>query len=684
MRFLPRMLLRSACFASKSSLFAWASRFLVGQLCLLGLGCLLCLGAVNAQVVDPTDLRRFDADDPDADPNPRNRGPRDQRVIEKDTFGIFAFSANNPNEETAFTDSLLQGWQRYERDRKTEFSYANLGIQGSAAHPLQYQAQQRNGLDLGFHHFDLYQLDGNNMSFFRQQRPYTQLQFVQGSEQRDLLLDATFSRNFSDGVNFVLDYRRNSQRGRADQYPNQNLRNTNLSTGLWINHPGGKYDVFLSHASNTYEQQQNGGVVSIPERGGDFFTPFSARVFLEDAFLRQSHREWMATQYWQFGGRTDSLGRYRRAFTLSHQFRANNIAHRTTVPFAGFNSPDTAFYNRFTDLLVDERGQRNRLTHQTFQNSFRLSTFRRSGGKAGQASVQKDVLEVGLTHQIHRLRQEPRDSTINNLLLTAKLGFRPSDKLRFVAEGQLNLLDQLGDYRIKAVGALSLGKAATLDLLFLNQLYTPSVMAQQYWLNGSRLYFNNFNKTLENRLEGGISLTLLKLRLGLAYNLLTNYIFWDVNGLPSQAAELQNILQLSAQRNFRFGRLHLDNKILLQATNQAVIPLPKLLGQHSLYLDAKWFKVLNVNVGIDFRFFDRFSPYYFNPVLQQFQLQAEQENDFYLEADAFFSMRVRTFRFFIKYVQINQLWDDRLLSLVANYPYPDGATRIGISWRLLD
>ncbi len=656
---------------------SWAAH---GWLCLA----YLCLSSsLSAQVVDPTDLRRLDPDGLDEQLDNR-RGPRDQRVIEADTFGIFAFQVGNPNEETAFADSLLNGWQRYERDRQQDFSYANLGIQGSAAYPLRYQARERQGAELGFQQFDLYQLTGENMSFYRQQRPYSQLQFIQGSEQRDLMLDAAFSRNFSDGVNFVLDYRRNSQRGRADQFPNQNLRNTNLATGFWVNHPGGKYDLFISHVANTYEQQQNGGVAVLPELDGPFATPFSARVFLEDAFMRHTQREWLVTQYLQFGGTTDSLGNTRRAYTLSHQFKANNLSHRLTAPFAGGTSPDTAFYVRYPEFLSDERGQRSSLTHRTFQNSFRLSTFRRSGGQAGQASVQRDVLEVGLTHAIHRIRQEPRDSIVNNLLLTAKIGLRPSDRLRFVAEGQLNLLDQVGDYRIKAVGALDLGKAGSLELLFLNQLYTPSVLQQQFWLSGSRVYQNNFNKTLENRVEGAILLPGVKIRLSAAYNLLTNYIFWDAQGLPAQTEGLQNVLQIGAERNLRFGKFHLDNKVLLQATDQTVLPLPTWLGQHSLYLDDQWFKVLNVNIGFDFRAFSGFAPYYFNPLTQQFQLQERANNDFYLEADAFFSMRVTTFRFFIKYVQFNQLWKSELLSLTANYPYPDAATRIGISWRLVD
>lgn len=637
---------------------------------------------LGAQVIDPTNLRDYDPDDPDAEfGRSRRTGPQQQRKSSRDTFGIFAFQVSNPNEEEAFADSLLNGWQRYEADRAVDFDYATLGIVGSAAYPLRYRSVERMGLDVGFHQFDLYQKTGENMSFFRQERPYTQLQFIQGSEQRDIMLDATFSRNFADGVNFVLDYHRNSQRGSQDQYPNQNLRNTNLATGFWVNHGGGKYDAFVSFAANTYEQQQNGGVLQPPDREGAFVTPQSSEVYIDDAFLRQSHREWMVTQYLKFGGQEDSLGKRKRAFTLSHQLRLLNFANRLSVEN---NTSDTAFFNQYPTFFVDDRGQRHRTELSTISNSLRLSTFRAGGGSANQAAVQKDVLEVGLIHAYHRVRQEPRDSVVNNLMLTARAGFRPSERLRFVADGRLNLLDQVGDYRIEAAGSLDLGRWGKLELNFLNQLYTPSVVQEQYWVTGTRLYRNNFSKTLDNRLEGAIVLPVVNVRVGAAYQLLTNLVYWGEDGLPRQNSAGTNVLQLTAERDFAFGNFRFDNRLLLQSTDQEIIPLPSIVGEHAVYYAGKWFGVLNVNVGLDARLFSGFTPYYFNPITQQFQLQSVEARAFNHQVDAFFSMRVTRFRFMAKYIQLSQIWQDELLYLTHEYPNPDGALRIGISWRLVD
>lgn len=635
----------------------------------------------TAQVLDPAQGGQLDPDDPDFDIEAaQQRQPQAQRAEERDTFGIFAFTVENPNVDEPFTDSLLTDFQIYDPARRVDFDYGTVGILGGAAYPLRYRPRARRGLDVGLHQFDLYHVTGRSLNYYRQQKPYTDLQFIQGSEQADFLLETKFSRNFSDGINFSLDYRRISQRGNEDQYPNQGLRNTNLATGFWIDHGGGRYDAFVSYAANTYEHNFNGGLTRLPETGGELGTPLSAEVYLSTARLRQAHRELMLTQYLKFGGRTDSLGRTGRAYTLSHQFRLNNLTNRLAVPFA---ETDSNFYQRFPAALSDLRGQRHFLTHQTIENSLRINTFR--SGKSGQrASVERDVVEVGLIHQYHRLQQEPRDSTINNLMLTGRLGFRPGDRLSLVAAGRLNLADQLGDFQIDATGSLDLDRFGAVELRFFSQLAEPTVLQESYFLSGRGVYRNDFNKTLETRLSAAVTLPVVGIRAGVAYNFITDLVFADTLGIPRQRSGLVNVVQLTAERDFRFGAYGLDNRLLLQTTDADELRLPTFMGEHSLYYGGKWFGVLNVRLGVDVRYFASQNPYYYNPIFQSFQLQDRQETGFQLQTDLFFSMRVTRFRFFFKVEQFNTLWNPDLLYLVAEQPNPDQANRIGIRWRLVN
>ena len=633
---------------------------------------------------------RPDPDDPDYDPTvDRRAGPQDQRRVAPDTFGVFLYRVDNPNREAAYRDSLLDGFQRFEPDRRADFDYATLGQIGSAAHPLRYTPVHRRGLQVGFRQFDLYQIDGENLNYYRLERPFTYLDYVRGSEQVDGRLRVKFSRNFADGVNLLLDYDKLTQEGRQDQYPNANLRNTNLATAVSVRPPGSRYSGYFSYTANTYDQRQNGGVVDpVVEDEGGVENPQNTVTLLQDTRLRHSYRQLTATQYLQFGGRRDTLtGRERRAFTLRHQLRVDNRRYRISSA-AGQGAARDSFYRRRAELfLPDPRGNRSQLGHRILENTLSVSTFRR-GRAADRATVQRDVVELGLTHQLHRLRRTEgsvSDSVVTNLLATGRLGLHPNERLSLDVSGQLNVVGQIGDYRIRADGLLDLGRAGKLELGFLNQLYAPDLVQQDYRLNGLPLYRNDFAKTLEARLEGAYTLPVVGVRAGVAYTLLTNYIYYGTDGLPRQAGGVSSVLQLTAERRFAFGNWTLDNRLLLQEADRSVFRLPQLYGEHSLYWRGRLFGVLNVNIGLDARFHTAYRPYYYNPVLQQFQLQDDTEAPFFVQVDPFFAMRVTKFRFFVKYIQANSLVaPDKLLFLAAENPYPDAAVRWGVSWRLLD
>ena len=638
---------------------------------------------VRAQVLDPSDRGELDPDDPDYDAASARRGsPQDQRAILPDTFGIFLYGVDNPNRERSFSDSLLNGFQRYEPDRMVDYDYATLGQIGSAAYPLRYTPVRRRGLEIGLRQFDLYRVNANTLEFYRLERPFTYLRYLRGSEQNDGRLEARFSRNFADGVNLLLDYDRVFQLGDTDQYPGSSVRNTRIATGLSVRPAGRRYSGYFSYVANTFQTQQNGGIAQFRDTEDAGINNLENLLpFLGNTFLRHEYRELSATQYLQFGAAVDSLtGRERRAFTVKHQLRLRRDGYRmSSLREAG----DTSFYRRYPALAIDPRGQRNRITHEMVSNELSLSTFRRSKS-ASQETVQKDLLELGLVHQLNRVGTDGGDSIANVVIATGRIGLRPSDRLQLQIDGQLNLLGQIGDYRLEAEGSLDLGAAGIVELRALNQLYAQDLTHRSYLLNGREFYDRDFGKTLELRLEGAYTLPFLGIRAGLAYSLLTDYVYFDEQGLPQQNGGTSSILQLTAERDFTFGNYRIDNRVLLQEADQTVFRLPRVYGEHSLYYAGKWFGVLNVNLGVDVRYATGFQPVYYNPIVQQFQLQERQTTEFAVQVDPFFSLRVTRFRFFVKFIQLQSLLSDDLLFLVAEHPYPDGALRLGASWRLLD
>lgn len=611
--------------------------------------------------------------------NPSGRGG-DQRETAPDTFGIFLFQVDNPNEERPYDDSLLTNFHQYDPTRLLPNDYAHLGLPGSAHQPLVYEGKDRGGLSLGWNQYDLYYKTGQNMPYYRLERPYTDLYFVQGSEQQDNLISAKFSRNFANGINYTLDYQAITQEAASSQYPNQRNQTRALATGFWLHSKSGRYDGFASYAANTTNTEDNGGLISLPETGEEFSSPATAEVFLADGRSRHALRELMYTQYYRFGGQADSTGRTRRAFTLSHQLDYDQNTYRFADPFA---ITDTSFYNRFPNLLVDLRGLRYFVDQRTVENSFRLSTFRlASGNKLRQ---QKDLIEVGITHRFNKIAFEPEETTVNNLLLTGKIGLRPGDRLRLQVEGLLALLDQRGDFRIKGILEVDLKKAGQLSLEVRNQLYSPTLLENRFYLTQQELYSNSFGKTVSSKLSATYRLESIGLEVGGQYHLLNNFIYFDTTATPRQTGTPISIGQLWAQKDFRAGAFSLRNRIVFQQTDEEFIRLPGIFAKHSLVYNGLWFQVLNVQIGADVRYTTAFQPDYYNPVIAQFQLQNRQEVDFFPNIDAYFSFRVTRFRAFIKGENLSTLWaPDQRLFLSAFSPWPQAGIRFGVSWRMLD
>ena len=605
-----------------------------------------------------------------------------QRESLPDTFGVFIFQVDNPNEEVAYIDSLLTNFQQYDPTRKQDDDYANLGVVGSAHQPLVYAGRDRGGFDLGWHQYDLYYTTGKTMPYYRLQRPYTNLWFTQGSQQRDNIIRADFSRNFANGINFVVNYQAITQEGQENQYPNQRNQTRALATGMWLHSKGGQYDGFLSYAANTTNTEDNAGIIKLPTVGGEFSSPATAEVFLSDGSSRHALRELMYTQYYRFGGQSDSTGRVGRAYTLSHQINYDQATYRFSDPFT---VADLTFYERFPELLVDVRGARYLVDQSGIENSIRLSTYKLAAGNRQAGRRQRDLLEVGLTHRYNKVTQEPRDTTINNLLLTGKIGLRPGERWRLSAEGLLALWDQAGDFQLKGRIDMDLRKAGQLSLFVRNQLYTPTLLQGRFFLTQQELYQTDFQKTLENKLGATYTLANTGIQLGGQYHLISNYIYFDSTSVPRQAGQSLSILQLSVAKDFHLGAFQVLNRVVWQQTDETLLRLPVFFGKHSLVYTGRWFKVLNVQLGADVRYTTSYKPDYYNPFVAQFQLQDRQQVDLFPSIDAYFSFRVSRFRAFIKGENLTTLWDPtNRLFLTAFYPWPAAAVRFGVNWRMSD
>ncbi len=606
---------------------------------------------------------------------------------ELDTFPIYFLYAANPELAVAFSDSLLDDFfHQYDPVRKRVWDYKNLGVPGSAHQALVYEPRVRRGFDPGFHQYDLYLLPAESVPFYRLQRAYTNLGFNRGAEQNNSDFTVQFSRNFANGLNFSLDYQRLGQLGTADLFPNQRVRNTALGLGFWLQAKNGRYQGFFAYADNKLEHDDNGGIVEEPVREGAFFTPNATDVYLDNAGTRHRHQEVLYTHYLNLGKRDtlapdlapDSFPPARRIWRVSHRigYRSSTYTYFDPSPAA-----DASYYGLFQ---TDNRGLRHFLLHNKLENQFRLQSVKPSRAPGPGAGDRR--LELHLTHVAHQINQEPVDSALQEIFIGADWAAAPLPALQLEAQAQLGVLGSIGDYRVKGRIKTFLGDWGGLEAVFLNQLYSPTLVQESFYVTQQPVWGNAFKKTLETNLQGTLFLSKWGLELGGGYHLINQAIYFDTAGMARQTGVPVSVSQLFVRKHLRLWKIHNENQWVVQAVSGDVLRLPLLAGKHSLYFSGKLFKVLDTRIGVDLRYTSAYSSDYYFPLTGQFQLQDRAQIPFYPAADAYFNIRVTKFRAFVKIENISSNWmGGQLFYQTPDYPWPPvSGFRIGIKWRLSD
>jgi hypothetical protein len=566
-------------------------------------------------------------------------------------------------------------FRMYNPARQKLVDYGTLGNLGSSARPMLSETNPVLGFQLGMDAFDLYSLRAHDLKFFRNKRSFSDAFFSQGKTNLESMLNARFSRTFSDGINFSLDYRSINNLG---QYNYQRNRHNSLNAGFWV--PIGKrYDAFVILTKNVFRQQDNGGIVSDSVFAGDQFQgPLAAEIRLPDqkARTRYDDESFNITHHFRLVG--TAVGK--RALRLSHVFEWGKQRYKftDTDTISGLRS-DTTF---FRDFLVDYRGIRNFISVNRYSNYFNINTF-----KAKKAGQPNDLLAIGLVHTFYKMNQEPVTSRFSNLFLTGSFQFKPSKRFDFNSFAALGVLQNIGEYQLKGSLLVGLGKVGQLSAELLSQRRPVTQIQQRLFVSKRELWSNAFDKPVENTLSAAYSLPAIGFSAHVKTTLVNNYVYFDQQAKPVQTGSPLQLLQLSVTENLHWRWLHFDNTVALQQANRSdIYRLPKWFSKNSLYLSGYLFKKrMLLSTGIDFRINSEFKPDAYQPLTGQFYLQDTLTQKPYPWIDVFLAFKVQDFRFFVRYENCSTWWDKtKVFYQTAHYPQPFGGLRLGVAWRFMD
>ncbi len=610
--------------------------------------------------------------------NPPNNNPIGD-LFEKDTFNFSYFFIENPDIQLPFNDTLLNNFFEYHDPVKRKpLERINLGNVGSASRPVFYESRFHRGFEIGLNAYEPYSKNPKDLPFYKLKKAYTSAYYVQGNTQNNNYFEGKFSRNFDNNINFSLDYMRLNDDG---DYQNQNAKNTAFSFGFYYDGKDGKYDAALIVTTNVVEQENNGGLDTTAFNVQNTQREITAPTFLngEIAKTRYDHKNFAFNHFYNFSP-APSPARKPRVFKINHflNYRTGYYKYSDTSPAA-----DSSYYQNFQ---VNDNGIRMFISDNSLENSFTISTSKSGSNNETGETTQKDRIEVGLTNIIHWIGQEPLDTrTLNNVLLTGKIDFNPSENLKINTYGHYNLIgSNFSDYYLKGDLALQSKKIGLFKAQFINQLYSPNLINNKFYVSEILMWDNDFKKTFESTLTGSFSIPQWEFEVSGSYHVLTNFIYYDALANPVQHEPTISIPQLVVKKNVKLGNFHLDNLVAFQSTPKEVMRLPSFYSRHSLYFEGYAFKkAMFTRLGFDLRMHGNYFGDNFHPLVGQFYLQDDFENKLYPMIDFFLNYRVGQVRGFVKFENLIYFLKNDFYFQTASHATPFTVFRFSLNWRFL-
>ena len=157
---------------------------------------------------------------------------------------------------------------------------------------------------------------------------------------------------------------------------------------------------------------------------------------------------------------------------------------------------------------------------------------------------------------------------------------------------------------------------------------------------------------------------------------------------PVQTNKNIQLLSATISQKLHFGIFHWDNELTGQLTsNKTLYPLPQFSIYTNLYLQFRIAKVLHTEIGADLRFFTRYTPLTYSPIVGQYVVQdqtAAVKTGSYPTINAYANFHLKNTRFYVMASHVNYSSGSGNPFLVPHYPLNRMVLRLGISWNFFN
>ena len=231
----------------------------------------------------------------------------------------------------------------------------------------------------------------------------------------------------------------------------------------------------------------------------------------------------------------------------------------------------------------------------------------------------------------------------------------------------------------------------------------PSFYMNQYY-GKHYMWDNNLSQEIHSRILGEFSLQKTRTKLRVGYDVLKNYTYFGIqndrvrsgdnylvqhNDLNvRQSSSPISLLTLQLQQDFRLGIFNWQNVLILQKSSKDdILPVPIFNAYSNLFLRFKVARVLDVDLGVDGRYFTSYYAPEYIPGIGAFGIQETEASRTkignYPHLNAYANFQLQHTRFFIMFTHVNSAEGGKYF-FTPHYPLNQRVLQFGISWNFFN
>ena len=563
--------------------------------------------------------------------------------------------------------------------------YSTLSNIGLANKNLVFSPITEVGYDMQINSFRKYLYNNNQVKYYRQYIPYTEIEYILGSK-KEQNFKIIFSRELWKRFIFGVDFALNNSPG-----PYQNSKGDDkrvFFTAQWYT-KNKRYGVVANYLSNKIVVGENGGII--------YDTVFEDNlesdrriipINLANAENIVKHTGFFVEQYFNLlKPVADTAPRKVDAGNISYSFHyeRNKIMYSDGAynPFYQPNAAPLDSLRTFDSVFQQRVRNRIRWSSIGYHDDPKSQLFHIFAGINYDYIWQTLPTYPDTSIQLQNLKTSFSQLTafggfaVNiskifrlNTYVEYMIGEYNKNDLKLVAR-----LDQLLGSKNRNIGSLHFG----LDLI--NR--SPSWYFQKYNSNYYR-WENDLKKESILILFGEYRYK--QLRAGVNFQTLGDYTYFDDSIRPQQLDKAATVLQIYAQGTIPLKKFGINTRLVYQTTSHPdVLRLPSFSGTLNIYFKSPVFKrAATLQIGFQFNYFSSFKADAYMPALRDFYIQNETTIGNYLYADVYVTLQIKTVRIFFKYAHFNSLFGNYTYYLAPHYPARDARFYLGINWRFHD